>query len=327
MIMAKEIIVVTEILQGKISDITYEMLGIGRKLADGLKKPLLAYVAGTDSSALAKTLGVADKVLLVEDPALAVPSSDAITSSLVGIIKQRKPALVLIGGTNVGAGIGVMLSSRTGFPHINFSKDIQIENEKIIVTSQLFGGKILTEVELPDSGAILSVVPGSFPLEAGKSARVPEIEKLTIPVGESKVIFKQFIEPETGDVDITKHDVLISVGRGIENESNLELADELAKLLGGVVCGSRPVIDQGWLPLSRQVGKSGMMVKPKLYLALGISGAPEHTEGMKNSALIISINKDPNAPIFDISHYGICADLLDVVPEFIDGIKARKGGG
>jgi len=323
--MAKEIIVVVEILQGKISDITYEMLGVGRKLADGLQKPLLACVAGPDGPTLAKNLGVADKVLLVEDPALAAPTSEAIASLLVGIIKQREPALVLIGGTNIGTGVGIMVSLRTNLHHINFSNDIQLENGKIVVTSQLFGGKILAELEVPAEGAIVSVVPGALPLEAGKSTRTPEIEKLTDPAGESKIVYKQYIEPETGDVDITKQDVLISIGRGIENDSNLELADELAKLLGGAVCGSRPAIDQGWLPLSRQVGKSGMMVKPKLYLALGISGAPEHVEGMKNSGLIISINKDPNAPIFGISHYGVCADLLDVVPAFIDEIKAKKG--
>jgi len=325
--MSKEIIVVAETLQGKISDITYEMLGIGRKLADGIQKPLLACIAGTDGSALAKNLGVADKVLLIEDQAFAASTSEAVASMLVEIIKQREPALILIGGTNVGTGVGIMLSLRTGLPHINFSKDIQLENEKFVITSQLFGGKIFAEIELPIGGAIVSVVPGAFPIEAGKSTRTPEIEELTVTAGELKIVFKQFIEPETGDVDVTKQDVLISVGRGIENDSNLELADELAKLLGGAVCGSRPAIDQGWLPLSRQIGKSGMIVKPKLYLALGISGAPEHVEGMKNSGLIISINKDPNAPIFGVSHYGVCADLLDVVPAFIDEVKARKSGG
>ena len=148
---------------------------------------------------------------------------------------------------------------------------------------------------------------------------------MTIPAGESKVIFKRFIEPETGDVDITKQDVLVSVGRGIENESNLEPAEELAKLLGGAVCGSRPVIDQGWLPLSRQVGKSGMIVRPKLYLALGISGAPEHVEGMKDSELIIAINSDPKAPIFNIAHYGAVADIQELIPELKDAIEKKKG--
>jgi electron transfer flavoprotein alpha subunit len=323
--MAKEIVVVAETLKGNVSDITYEMLGIGRKLADSLKQPLLACVAGTDGANLAKTLGVADKVLLIEDPVYSVPSSDASTSLLVEIIKQKQPSLVLIGSTNIGTGVGVVLSLRTGLPHISFSKEIQLENGKIIVTSQLFGGKILAEAELPAEGAIISVLPGAFSSDAGKSTRSPEVEKLTIATPESKIRFKQFIEPETGDVDITKQDVLISVGRGIENDSNLEIAEELASLLGGVVCGSRPVIDQGWLPLSRQVGKSGMTVKPKLYLALGISGAPEHVEGMKNSQLIIAINKDFKAPIFEIAQYGAAADIFEVVPQLIEELKSRKG--
>jgi electron transfer flavoprotein alpha subunit len=326
MIMAKEIIVVAEILQGKVSDITYEMLGIGRKLANGTSAPLLVCVAGTDGVALAKNLGVADKVLLVEDAALSAPTPDTITSVLAGLVQQREPALVLIGGTNVSTGVGAILALRTGLPHINFSKDIKLENGTIVVTSQLFGGKILAEVEVLAAGAIVSVVPGAFPLDAGKSVRTPEVETLKLPIKASKMSFKKFIEPDTSDVDITKQDVLISVGRGIENESNLELADELAKLLGGAVCGSRPVIDQGWLPLSRQVGKSGMMVRPKLYLALGISGAPEHVEGMKNSQLIIAVNTDPKAPIFDIAQYGAVGDIFEIVPQLIEELKQRKKG-
>lgn len=137
--------------------------------------------------------------------------------------------------------------------------------------------------------------------------------------------FKKYIEPEAGDVDITQQDVLVAVGRGIQSQDNLALAEELAKALGGAVCGSRPVIDQGWLSLSRQVGKSGMTVKPKLYLALGISGAPEHVEGMKNSVLIIAINTDPRAPIFNFAHYGIVADALDVLPALTAAARARKG--
>ncbi len=324
--MPKEIIVIAETLQDKISDITFEMLGAGRKLADAAGVPLVACAAGAKVASLAASLGVANKVVIIEDPSLAAPTPDTIVSVLEGLVKQKPESLILLAGTNVSTGVGAILATRTGLSHINFLKDIKQAEGKIIATSQLFGGKILAEVEVPAKGAILSVVPGAFPLEAGKSTRTSGVENLKIAVIPSKLTFKRFIEPETGDVDITKQEVLICVGRGIENESNLELADELAKLLGGAVCGSRPAIDQGWLPLSRQVGKSGMMVKPKFYLALGISGAPEHVEGMKNSGLIISINKDPNAPIFEVSHYGVCADLLDVVPAVIDEIKAKKGG-
>jgi len=131
------------------------------------------------------------------------------------------------------------------------------------------------------------------------------------------------LEPPPGDVDITKARVLVAVGRGIQNAENLQLANELGEVLGGAVCASRPVVDQGWLPLTRQVGKSGMTVQPKLYLALGISGAPEHVEGMKRSEMILAVNTDPKAPIFDIAHYGVVADALDLAPLLVEEIRQQ----
>ena len=135
---------------------------------------------------------------------------------------------------------------------------------------------------------------------------------------------KRYIDPEAGDVDLTKQDVLVAVGRGIQSRDNIALAEDLAKALGGAVAGSRPVIDQGWLPLSRQVGKSGLAVKPKLYVALGISGAPEHIEGMKDSGLIVAVNSDARAPIFNVAHYGIVGDVLETLPALTAAVEARK---
>jgi len=140
-----------------------------------------------------------------------------------------------------------------------------------------------------------------------------------------RTVFRKWIEPPPGDVDITKVSVLVSVGRGIKSAENVAQAQELADLLGGAVSGSRPVIDQGWLPKTRQVGKSGMTVKSKLYLALGISGAPEHVEGMKGAELIVAINTDPRAPIFSVAHYGAVANLFDVLTPLTKEIKARQG--
>lgn len=149
---------------------------------------------------------------------------------------------------------------------------------------------------------------------------------MEVAVEAPKIVFKKYIEPDTSDVDITKQDVLVAVGRGIQSQDNLALAEDLAAAVGGAVCASRPVIDQGWLPLSRQVGKSGMSVKPRLYLALGISGAPEHWEGMQGARVIVAINTDPKAPIFDGAHYGAVADVLDVIPALTEKIKAKRAG-
>jgi electron transfer flavoprotein alpha subunit len=180
-------------------------------------------------------------------------------------------------------------------------------------------------VRLADAKGIVSVYPGAFPAEAGRSDKTPPVEKVTVPPAGPKVVFKRYVEPDTSDVDITKQSVLVGVGRGIQSQDNVQLAEELAQSLGGAVCASRPVIDQGWLPLSRQVGKSGMTVKPRLYLAFGISGAPEHWDGMQNSECIISVNTDPKAPIFDGSHYGVVGDAVELIPLLTEKIIARKG--
>jgi electron transfer flavoprotein alpha subunit len=315
------ILVLAEHLRAEIADTTYEMLGIGRKLADALKVPLHAALLGKGVSSLASHLAVADSVFVLDQPQLEMPSPDAVANLLNTIVGQKNISIVLVGGTNVSIGIGPKLSFRSHLPFVNFCRNIQIVDGKVAFTSQLFGGKILSDGCFPENRGIVGVYPGSFPVDQGKSDKTPSIETLSLPVEETKVNFRRFIEPETGDVDITKQDILVSVGRGIENADNIAMAEELAQLLGGAVCASRPVVDQGWLPMSRQVGKSGMNVKPKLYLSLGISGSPEHVEGMQRAGLIISVNKDPNAPIFDVSHYGVCADLFDILPALTNHIK------
>jgi electron transfer flavoprotein alpha subunit len=186
---------------------------------------------------------------------------------------------------------------------------------------------LVTAVREP---TIFGVCPGARPAEKGRAEQTPAIEEVAVTLPEAlPVRFKRYIEPEAGDVDVTQQDVLVAVGRGIQGQDNIALAEELAQALGGAVCGSRPVIDQGGLPLSRQIGKSGALVKPKLYVAAGISGAPEHVEGMKNAGLIIAINTDPQAPIFNVAHYGVAADALDLLPLLAEGVRkaiSKKAG-
>ncbi|MBI2876964.1 MAG: electron transfer flavoprotein subunit alpha/FixB family protein [Candidatus Tectomicrobia bacterium] len=324
--MSGGILVVAEHLRGEIAEITYEMLGIGRKIADALNIPCHSALLGKEIAPLASHLGMADSVLLLEHPQGSPPSPEMAASLLRALAERKQVSLVLIGGTNVSLGIGPKLSARSRLPFVNFCKDLRVENGTVVVTSQLFGGKILADLLLPGNRGIVSICPGSFPPDAGKSERTPPVEAIEIPVEAPKATFKRYLEPEAGDVDITRQEILVAVGRGIQHADNLPLAEELARAMGGAVCASRPVIDQGWLPLTRQVGKSGMVVKPKLYLALGVSGAPEHQEGMKNAPLVIAVNTDPKAPIFDVSHYGVCGDLFEIVPRLIEAIQARKGG-
>lgn len=321
--MSAGILVLVEQLRGAVADITFEMLGAARKLSESLKGPVHAVVLGGDGAGIAARLGAADSVLVVDDPALEQPSSEAAIGVLQQIMAQKQPALVLLGGTNVSFGLGTRLSARTQLPFVNFCKSARVDGDAVVLTSQLFGGKILSDVKL--GRGIVSIYPGAFPADPGKSDRTPPVEKLAIPVVTSKVVFQQYIEPESGDVDITKQTVLVAVGRGIQSADNVQVAEELAQTLGGAVCASRPVIDQGWLPLSRQVGKSGMSVKPRVYLAFGISGAPEHWDGMQNSECIIAVNTDPKAPIFDGAHYGVVGDAVELLPLIKKKVQARKG--
>lgn len=323
--MSAAILVLVEHLRGAVADITFEMLGAARKMSGPLQRPVQAVVLGREGAGLVTQLGAADSVLVVDDPGLDQPSAEATIGVLQHILEQRAPALVLLGGTNVSFGLGTRLSARTQLPFVNFCKGARVEGDAVVLTSQLFGGKILADVKLTQGRGIVSIYPGAFPADQGRSTKAPVVEKLAVPVPAAKVVFQQFVEPETGDVDITKQNVLVAVGRGIQSADNVQLAEELARTLGGAVCASRPVIDQGWLPLSRQVGKSGMSVKPRVYLAFGISGAPEHWDGMQNSECIIAINTDPKAPIFDGAHYGIVGDAVELLSLLNEKVQARKG--
>jgi len=323
--MSAGILVLVEHLKGAMVDITFEMLGVGRKVAAAQGGQVHAVLLGKNVAALAARLGAADSVLLADEPSLEQPSAEVIVLLLQQLMAQKEASLVLLGGTNACFGLGAQLSARMNMPFVNFCKGARVDGGSLVLTSQLFGGKILSDVRLADAKGIVSVYPGAFPAEAGRSDKTPPVEKVTVPPASPKVVFKRYVEPDTSDVDITKQSVLVGVGRGIQSQDNVQLAEELAQSLGGAVCASRPVIDQGWLPLSRQVGKSGMTVKPRLYLAFGISGAPEHWDGMQNSECIISVNTDPKAPIFDGSHYGVVGDAVELIPLLTEKIIARKG--
>ncbi len=236
-----------------------------------------------------------------------------------------QPRAVLIAATSIGWDVAPLLAARLEAPLAIGCQAVRPDGEGLLVTSSFCGGKMTADCRISASPAILMMMPGSYRPTAETGKGELELRKPTAPLAAGAIGFEQWIYPEAGDVDITQQDVLVSVGRGIQQQDNIELAEELAQALGGAVSASRPVVDQGWLPATRQVGKSGMTVKPKLYLALGISGAPEHQEGMKGAELVIAVNTDPKAPIFDVAHYGAEVDVLDLIPALTEALAGRKG--
>lgn len=323
--MAQPIWVFAEQWRGKLSDVTYEALALGRELADASGAPLEAILLGHETRESIATLGKADSVLFADHPSLADGNVEVFARVLEKLVAERTPRVFLIPLTNVSLGIGTLVSARLNLPCINFCKDARIVDGRFEARCVLYGGKIEATVTAEKEPILVGLWPGARPADAGRGGQPAAVTQIAVELPPPPPVhLKQYIEPAAGDVDLTQQDVLVSVGRGIQGRDNIELAEELAQALGGAVCGSRPVIDQGWLPLARQIGKSGLTVKPKLYLALGISGAPEHVEGMKDSALIVAVNTDRQAPIFNLAHYGIVADALDLAPALTTAVLAHK---
>ncbi len=325
--MAKTILVLAEHLKGKLTDVTFEMLGKAYEISQQTDSKVIALLYGNEIENLTQQLNPADEVLYFEHELLTEFIPETYANLTIQQINQQNPWLILISASSIGLDVSSIISAKFNMPLISSCKELHLENDKLIITSQLLGGKMLLESELSGGQAIVSVLPGAFRAESAKSNKTIAINKLpfTVAIDSIHTKFERFIEPETGDVDITQVPVLISVGRGIQNQDNISLAQELADVIGGAVSASRPVVDQGWLPATRQVGRSGMTVKPKLYLALGLSGAPEHVEGMKDSELIVAINTDPKAPIFNIAHYGANIDALELLPLLKETIEKGKG--
>jgi electron transfer flavoprotein alpha subunit len=319
--MSQDIFVVIEHLQGKVLDVSYIMLAAARQLAHSTSSGVTAVLLGHNAQGLAGNLG-ADKVLYMDHPALVEFTSDAYQTALAGLIQEHSPRAVLFGHSSIGMDLASGLSAKLGLPMLSSCRTFSDEG---IFTCQICGGKIMAEGALPGSTVLVTMVPGGYKTEQGQSAQAPVVTSIPAPtLAGLRVTLKQYIEPDTSDVDITKEKMLVSVGRGIQNKDNIEIASELAAALGCAVSSSRPVVDQGWMPTTRLVGKSGKHVKPKIYLALGISGAPEHVEGMGDSEVIIAVNTDPNAPIFNIAKYGTTTDMFDLVPVLTEKVKLAK---
>ena len=307
------VLVVTEHMKGEFQDISFEMLGQARQLANGGTCTALVFGAMKERSS---ELGAADRVLCVGENDDFNP--EAYASITLQVIESESPDLVLVGSTSMGIDIAPVLGISHKLPVISYCSRIENSGDGFEFTSQLYGGKM--DVKSSAKKAVAMVLAGSFSADEGKSGGSASVEDVSVETGSPKVQFKELIEPEAADVDITQSDILVAVGRGIGSKDDIEVAQELAETLNADLACSRPIVDAGWLPKSCQVGKSGLKVNPKVYIALGISGAPEHLEGMKDVSTIIAVNTDKSAPIFDFAHYGMTDDLFDICEELGDSL-------
>jgi electron transfer flavoprotein alpha subunit len=311
-----EILVLVEHRQGAIRDATFEVLTCGRRLAGELNTNLSAVLLGSGTDAMAGDIRPhAHRVLTLDDPAFKDFNAEYYQAALAEIIKTESPAVVLIANTAAGMGLCPALGTELGLPFATDCIDIKLTDGKPEVIRQMYDGKLNARVSFRDGpGYIISLRAGAIGAEEGNlEAEVVRLEKPALP-DPAHMKFIEYIEAVTGDVDIGKADVVVAVGRGIKEQKNIPLVEEFAGAIGGVLACSRPVVDAEWLPKDRLVGSSGKTIKPKLYVAVGISGSFQHVMGMRNADTIIAINKDPDAPIFSEADYGIVDDLFKVVP-------------
>ncbi len=311
-----DILVYAETRGGKLLSITLELLSAARMLAAATGGKVEALLLADDPAPLVAALGAADRVLTVADPALARYTPEGHLAALASVVCARQPAAVLFAYSTIGLDLAPALAARAEWPLLAYVDKLVATGDAVEVESQIYGGKLraTAHAALP---VVLAVMPGAYKEAVVAPGASPEVIALP-PAAELATLRSEFVVemfPAPGGVDLTLAEKIVCVGRGIKDKDGIALARDLADALGAELAGSRPVVDNGWLPKERQVGKSGTKVKPKFYLAVGVSGAPEHLEGMSGADLIVAINSDTHAPIFGVAHYGTTCDLFDLLPE------------
>ena len=321
-----DIYILIEHRQNEIRDISFELLACGRKLAEEHNSTVTAVVLGYNTEKIVEKIeSQAHKIIVFDNEVFKEFNAETYQIALADLIQKNNPFLFLIGHTAFGMDLCPALGTQLNIPFTTDCLDVEISDNNLRVVRHMFDGKLAAKVLLRENPSyMLTVRAGCFP--AAESNLKTEINKLDSPVSETPDYrkFIEYIEAVAGDVDITKSDIVIGIGRGIKEQDNLAMIEEFAAAIGGVVACSRPIVDADWLPKDRQVGSSGKVIKPKLYIAIGISGAFQHVAGMKGAETIVAINKDANAPIFHEADYGIVDDLFKVIPALKEKITELK---
>ncbi|HKR11937.1 MAG TPA: electron transfer flavoprotein subunit alpha/FixB family protein [Pyrinomonadaceae bacterium] len=326
--MSNGILVFIENKGGTANRSSFEAIAAAQAFGAQLQQPVSAVVLGSDASSLAQEIAAYDlaRVIGVSDPKLAEYTPDAYAGALEQVVKQIDPSLVFLTHTYQVRDFAPKLAARFQKSLISDCIRAKADNGKIGFTRRIFLGKLDADVSSDGEAPVFATFQtGAYRPDQAAKGGSAAVENMTVQIGDVRMIPEAPFQEAKQAVDLTKADVIVAVGRGIKSKDNLVLAEKLAEVLGGDLAASRPICDAEWLPIDRQIGSSGQTVAPKLYVALGISGAIQHLVGMKNSGTIVAINKDPEAPIFDIADYGIAGDLFDAVPVLTEEIKKIKG--
>jgi electron transfer flavoprotein alpha subunit len=325
--MPNGILVFIEHRQGAINKTSFEAVAAAQQLGAGLGQEVSAVVLGADAGVAREVVGYKlSRVISVENPLLADYTSDAYADALEQVVRARDPQYVLLPHTYLVRDYAPKLAARFGKGLVSDCIRMKAEDGLVTFTRRIFLGKMDADVVAKGGPPVFATFQsGAYRGDQAERGEGAEVESLPVEVGEVRMRPEAPFQKVKQAVDLSKADVIVAIGRGIKSRENIALAEKLADALGGDIAASRPICDAGWLPIDRQIGSSGQTVAPKLYVALGISGAIQHLVGMKNSSTIVAVNKDPEAPIFDIADYGIVGDLFEVVPALTEEIRKLKG--
>jgi electron transfer flavoprotein alpha subunit len=327
--MSNGVLVFIEHRDGVLNKTSLEAVAAAQSLGSQLQQPVSAVVLGSDPGALAQEMAAYDlaKVIKATNPKLSEYTPDAYSDAMQNVVRQLDPQLVVLPHTYLVRDFAPKLAARFEKSLISDCIRAQVSGAAITFTRRIFLGKLDADVVSDAAAPVFATFQsGAYrPDQAAKGGGAP-VEAMEVEVGEIRMVPEAPFQEVKQAVDLSKADIIVAVGRGIKSKDNLALAEKLAEALGADLAASRPICDAEWLPIDRQIGSSGQTVAPKLYVALGISGAIQHLVGMKNSGTIVAINKDPEAPIFDIADYGIVGDLFEAVPVLTEEIKKIKAG-
>jgi electron transfer flavoprotein alpha subunit len=326
--MPGDILVLVEHSAGKIDSLSFQLLAIGQRLAAEMKVDLLAAAIGHRMENVVEALQGhgTDKIFVVDNPALPLASAEVQAHVFAQVARQIAPRLVLIGYSLVGMELTPAIANNLGMNALTNCVNIELRDGVVTVTRPLFDGTMQAHIALDETAtAVIALQQGTVPAIV-PSAKQAVVHWITIDVNSvpSRSRVLEITEEPKGDVDLGKAEIIVAVGRGIGDQEKIHFTADLAEALGGTLACSRPVVDVGWLPRERQVGASGKSVAPKVYIACGISGAIQHLTGMRDSKRIIAINKDPNAPIFQVAHIGVVGDLFEIVPALTDAAEKAQ---
>jgi electron transfer flavoprotein alpha subunit len=325
--MSNKILVFAEQRDGNIKKSSFEAISEGKRLAEQLGGEVIGGIIGSGIENIAGTLAHygANKVLISDDPQLKTYSTEGYTTAFTEMIKKEQPSVVLISASAMGKDLAPRVAQKIGAGLASDCTKIEIEQGRLLITRPMYAGKVYAKVVIKTDPQMATLRPNVFPALPADTSKSASIEKISVSGLNIKAKVKEIVASSGGKVDLTEASIIVSGGRGMKGPENFKMLEELADVLGGVVGASRAVVDAGWRPHEDQVGQTGKVVSPNLYIACGISGAIQHLAGMSSSKCIVAINKDPDAPIFKVADYGIVGDIFEIIPQFTQEAKKLLG--